>query len=90
MIRNGSYYCKEIITVIDNRQALELIEQAQTDQPFCGCGQQTLAIGRAGGVWLECRSLQDPGRSAARRLLAALGIHTHELIVDLTPTLTLA
>ena len=72
--------------MIDNRQALELIEQAQNEHPICDCGQQTLAVGRGGGVWLECRSLQTRPRSRVRRLLAAaLGIHTRLLIVDLTP-----
>jgi hypothetical protein len=89
MIRNGSYYCKGFFIMIDNRQALELIEQAQTDHPFCGCGQGTLAVGRAGGVWLECRSVGDQPRGFIRRLVAVFSIHTRELIVDLSPTLTL-
>jgi hypothetical protein len=76
--------------MIDNRQALEMIEQAQTDQPFCGCGENTIAVGRAGGVWLECRSLQDPAHGFVRRLVAVFSIHTRQLIVDLSPTLTLA
>ena len=76
--------------MIDNRQALEMIEQAQTDTPFCGCGQGTLAVGRAGGVWLECRSLRERPSGVVRRFVAAFGIHTRELIVDLSPTLTLA
>jgi hypothetical protein len=72
--------------MIDNGQALELIERAQSEHPFCDCGQQTLAVGRGGGVWLECRSRQTQPRSLVRRLLgAALGIHTRLLIVDLTP-----
>jgi hypothetical protein len=86
MIRNGSYYCKGFITMIDNRQALDMIEQAQTDSPFCACGRQTLAVGRGGGVWLECSSLQARPRSLVQRLLAEVGVHTRVLIVDLTPT----
>jgi hypothetical protein len=76
--------------MIDDRQALDLIEQAQSDQPFCACGQGTLPVGRAGGVWLECRSLQDPASGFIRRLAAVFSVHTRELIVDLSPTLTLA
>ena len=80
----------KLFIMIDNRQALELIEQAQTDHPFCGCGQGTLAVGRTGGVWLECRSLQDPPSGFLRRLAAVFSVHTRDLIVDLSPTLTLA
>jgi hypothetical protein len=76
--------------MIDSRQAVEMIEQAQTENPFCGCGAPTIAVGRAGGVWLECHSLQERPRGIVSRLVAAFAIHTRELIVDLSPTLTLA
>jgi hypothetical protein len=74
------------VSMINNRQAVELIEQAQTNRPYCGCGQSTMAIGRGDGVWLECLSFETRSPSFVRRLLTAdLGIHTRELILDLTP-----
>ena len=72
--------------MIDNNKALDLIEQAQNRTFFCSCGQPTSAVGRPGGVWLECFSLQSPRKSMFRRILSAdIGVHTRELIVDLTP-----
>jgi hypothetical protein len=72
--------------MIDNRQALELIEQTQSDSPFCGCGQQTIALGRGDRIWLECRSFGARPRGLVRRFIAThLGVHTRELVVDLAP-----
>ena len=77
--------------MIDNDKALDLIEQAQSRTLFCACGQPTHAVGRAGGVWLECISIEAPRKSLLRRILAVdIGVHTRELIVDLSPELSAA
>ncbi|HEY8868207.1 MAG TPA: hypothetical protein VIM30_02310 [Candidatus Limnocylindrales bacterium] len=59
---------------IDNARALDLIEQAERQTPFCRCGQPTVPVGRADGVWLECRSLDRP---AIGRILATLAAPAH-------------
>jgi len=68
-------------------QALEEIERAQRETPFCGCGQPTRPIVRAGGIWLECASLQASAGGRIRRLVTLLGPidHTRRPIVDLAP-----
>jgi hypothetical protein len=72
--------------VIDTWEALERIERAARDTPFCDCGEPTLAVGREGGVWLECRSLQTSRRSVLRRILSGEGlVHTRRLVLDLRP-----
>ena len=54
--------------MFDNATALERIERAQSELPCCWCGAPTTAIARHGGIWLECRSLDEP-TSHLRRLL---------------------
>ena len=69
---------------MDNAQALELVEQAEHETPFCECGRVTVPIGRPGGVWLECASLGE-ARSALSRILTLdlAASHTRRRIVDL-------
>ncbi len=72
--------------MIDNDRALELLEQAQQETPFCTCGMPTVPVGRQGGVWLECSAMQGPSRWRDRLVPAATPGHGHvkALIVDLT------
>lgn len=69
---------------IDHARALELIEQAEHDLPLCECGQHTLAVARAGGVWQQCSTLQQP-RSTLWRLVTFdfAASHVDRQIVDL-------
>lgn len=71
--------------MIDNWRALDRIEQAERETPFCICGQPTSATARPDGIWLECVSLRAPARSRIGRLLSALapGGHARQLIVEL-------
>ena len=62
--------------------ALERIEQAQHETPFCGCGAPTLPVDRNGVIWLGCTSLDEP-KGLVRRLLSLDLSHTHQPIVDL-------
>lgn len=73
--------------MIDNWRALELIERAEREAPFCACGQPNVPVGRNGGVWLECASLQTLPDGRIRRLLSTLDsrAHTRRLIVDEAP-----
>ena len=72
---------------IDTWQALEAIERAQRERPFCSCGQPNRPVEREGGAWLECASLQTPARDRIARLVGLLGPvdHTRRAIVDLAP-----
>ena len=67
-----------------NDQALERIEGAMRETPFCPCGAPAVPVGRSGGVWLECASLQ-PAKGILRQLLTLdfAANHTRRLIVDL-------
>ncbi len=73
--------------MIDNRQAVDLIERAHDAQPFCRCGRHTTLVDRDGRIWLECSSLEDTREGAMARVLSAItaGAHTRELVLDLRP-----
>jgi hypothetical protein len=71
--------------MLDNRTALDVIEQAQRATPFCSCGQPTSPTGRDGNVWLECISLRDePTGGPVARFLRAITepAHVREIIID--------
>jgi hypothetical protein len=70
--------------MIDNWKALDRIEQAEREAPFCICGQPTSAEARPDGLWLECVSLRSSDGSRIGRLVSALTAagHTHQLIFD--------
>jgi hypothetical protein len=71
--------------MLDNVTALKAIERAERATPFCACGEPTSPIGREGGVWLECISLNDePKGGPVVRLLRAITepAHVRELIFD--------
>ena len=53
---------------IDNTTALERIESAQRELPFCYCGRHMRTVARTDGVWLECIS-RDEGAGGLRRVL---------------------
>ena len=71
--------------MIDNWKALDRIEQAERETPFCICGQPMSPAARPDGIWLECSSLRAPDSSRIGRLLSTLapGGHTRQLIVEL-------
>jgi hypothetical protein len=72
------------MVLMDNTQALALIERAERDTRFCDCGEPMAPVARSSQVWLECRSLPAPAGGGVRRLfttLAAAG-HTRSLILD--------
>ena len=71
--------------MIDNRQAVEIIEQAHDAQPFCRCGRHTTLMDRAGRIWLACSSFEEPREGAIARVLSVItaGAHTRELVLDL-------
>jgi hypothetical protein len=73
--------------MIDNWNAIDRMEHAERETPFCACGEPMIAVARAEGIWLECASLESPDGSRFSRLLAALTASSHgrRLIVDQIP-----
>ena len=72
--------------MIDNSQALDLIEQAQRNIRVCSCGMHTLAVARADAIWLTCASLTQQPKGVVRKLLTLdfAAFHVDQRIVDLS------
>ncbi len=72
------------MVLMDNTQAVALIERAEREAPFCDCGAPMAPVARSSQLWLECRSLPTPADSGVRRLLTTLAAagHTRSLILD--------
>jgi hypothetical protein len=69
--------------MIDNNwDAVDRIDHAERENPYCVCGLPTVAVGCTDGVWLECSSLAERHESAIGRFLSALASHTRLLIVE--------
>jgi hypothetical protein len=69
--------------MIDITAALERIEDAERQTPFCRCGAPTLPVERRGVIRLACRSLDQPQGTLRRLLTLAVG-HTDQPILDLS------
>lgn len=71
----------------DLTTALEIIEQANRDHPYCtACGEPTHPVARDDVIWLECRSWTDR-KSRLARIIAFHAGHTKRVLVDeSTPT----
>jgi hypothetical protein len=86
MIRNGSYLSKEnlAMTITDTTNAIERIEFAEREMPFCDCGQPMTPVGREDGIWLECISRTQPTGSPLGRLISTLSNtgHGRRLIIE--------
>jgi hypothetical protein len=67
-----------------NIAALETIETAERETPVCSCGQQTAAVAKNDGIWLECLSIRDADCGPIARLLAPFheAGHVRMLIVE--------
>lgn len=68
-------------------RALEQIERAQRQTPFCACGRPTRVIERDGGLWLECPILEPASGRLLARVASLLGPveHVRTPIVDALP-----
>jgi len=73
--------------MIDNWNAIDRMEHAERETPFCACGEPMIAVARAEGIWLECASLESPMAAAFRDCWPALTASSHgrRLIVDQIP-----
>lgn len=68
---------------IDNHRAVDRIEAAVRERPFCACGAPTDIVARPDGLWLIC-TREATGSGIIRRLLgagASFG-HTRTLVLD--------
>jgi hypothetical protein len=70
--------------MIDNWNALDRIEHAERETPFCICGQPMVPAARNDGIWLECCSLPQIDRGLVRRFVSTLITtgHIRRLIVE--------
>ena len=68
----------------DNAAALERIERAEHDTPFCWCGAPTVPVDSGRAIWLRCTSLLRP-RGVVHKLLTLdfAASHTNQRILDL-------
>lgn len=64
--------------MIDNWTALDRIEHAERETPFCVCGEPMSLTAKADGIWLECVTITDTDGSRFDRLLSALGAYGHD------------
>lgn len=67
----------------DNHRAVDRIEAAFRERPFCACGAPTDIVARPDGLWLVC-TREATGSGIVRRLLGvdvSLG-HTRTLVLD--------
>ena len=72
------------MTITDNVNALERIEYAESQMPFCVCGRPMTPAGRPDGIWLECTSRSEPSGSRIERFLSTLSDrgHSSRLIIE--------
>jgi hypothetical protein len=74
----------------DLTTALEIIEQACREQPYCAaCGQPNRPIARGDVVSLECPSWTE-GRSRLARIVSFQAGHTRRVLVDASTTPTVS
>ena len=74
----------------DPTAALEIIEQACRDHPFCAaCGEATRPVAHGDVVWLECPSIAEH-KSRLARVVSFQAGHTKLLLLDHASTSGLA
>jgi hypothetical protein len=67
--------------MIHHSSALETLELAEREVPFCSCGRATTPVVHSdGSIWLECSSLAEP-KGALRRLFTLGSGHTRREIL---------
>jgi hypothetical protein len=71
----------------ENQRAVDLIEAAERDAPYCLCGSHMLAVAHGNVIWLECsnRTADKPGIAGVISRITALG-HTRRMIMELPTT----
>ena len=63
--------------MIDNWKAVDLLERAGRETPFCACGEAMTLAAKPDGVWFECAARVDAGGSRISRLVALVTAPTH-------------
>ena len=59
------------------------IERAENETRFCFCGEYMIPAADADGIWLQCRTIDEPSRGRIARLFDFITPHDRNLIVDL-------
>jgi hypothetical protein len=63
--------------MLDNGTAIDAIERAERETPFCGCGEPTAPVARDGVIWLECAAGNQPKGNRIARLLGSIVAPAH-------------
>jgi hypothetical protein len=58
------------------------LENAEREMRFCNCGEYMTPAADQDGIWLQCRSIDNPNRSRLTRLVDFIAPHDRRLIVD--------
>jgi hypothetical protein len=67
----------------NHHHVLVELERAETETRFCSCGDYMIPAADADGIWLQCRTTDEPNRSRIARLIRAITPHDRRLIIDL-------
>jgi hypothetical protein len=75
---------EELNTMWNDRSAVEAIELAERQTPFCACGEPTAPVAHDGAIWLECISRSEPRGSAFARIVGSIVSpgHVRQLILE--------
>ena len=71
----------------DRIAIVNLVEDAERNDPYCACGAPMIAQERDGALWLACSSQREPaerreGVLGRIRSLASLAWHDRRLLLD--------
>mgnify|MGYP001811903010 CR=1 FL=1 len=67
----------------ENERAVELIESAERNAPYCHCGRHMVTVASGDGIVLECsgRTEEKSGLSAVVARITSFG-HTRRMIME--------
>ena len=66
----------------NNNHILVELERVERETRFCTCGDYMIPAADQDGIWLQCRSFENPNRSRLTRLVDFITPHDRRLVVD--------
>ena len=63
--------------MLNRGTAIDAIERAERETPFCGCGEPTAPVARDGAIWLECIAGNESKGNPIARLLGSIVAQAH-------------
>jgi hypothetical protein len=67
----------------NHHHVLVELERAESETRFCFCGEYMIPVADADGIWLQCRTVDQPNRSRIARFIDSIAPHDRRLIIDL-------